>query len=63
MSKMFSLAMLFFLAFFVSTASAQDENIYDGLILGVGSGTFTVCAFMVLSLFMCLCKNSSSYPG
>ncbi len=47
-----------------TTTNIQSGNaeIYEGLVLGVGSGTLAVCAFAVLGLIICFFKDCSATP-
>ena len=46
-----------------NSADPQNSEIYDGLIIGVGSGTFTVIICIFISITCCFFKNSCVYPN
>ena len=43
-------------------STAGDPAIYEGLIFGIGTGTFAVVCFIILSMFMIFFKNCSNTP-
>ena len=53
-------------ALMVLNAVAQQTGnveIYEGLVFGIGKGTFAVICFIILGTIMCLFKDCSSSPN
>ena len=47
----------------VMAQQTGNVEIYDGLIVGIGQGTFAIICFIILSTVMCLFKDCSSSPN
>ncbi len=47
-----------------STApTSGNEQIYEGLVFGVGKGTIAICAFGVIGLIICFLKDMTATPS
>ena len=45
------------------TVAELNAELYSGLIMGVGKGTFAVCICILISITCCFFKNSVIYPN
>ena len=44
-------------------SDANPDDIYEGLVYGMGKGTFTVVIFAFIGLCFCIYKDISYYPN
>ena len=45
------------------TVAELNADLYNGLIMGVGKGTFVICICILISVTCCFFKNSVIYPN